>query len=800
MDEVEKAVERYEKKEDADADKKKQMRKDLEEIKERVEKVKENPKDYREHAPKITEAAKRLQKAGKDERNRKFKGEGKEAFERHRAGWKLEDEAKALAGKTDKNLDEIDPEEMNDTSSAFEPGTYFLQVATEGKATLLVDGKEVLSVDGNDRNVRREASEPIKLTESGVVNLNLRYSEYYGPAVVRLQWRRAESSADAFESIPADLLRYEDRAGLLGTYFPSRDHTGEPKTRLDESVDFNWGKGEPMSGIKRDQFSVEWSGQLVFPKIEPPSVDPDPETETDEELAAKLDEAEQLEEEIARIIEDTTAADVALRTGSDFEETKQAISQPLPEREDIASQIRGEDAAEGGEESTEGGEESADGGESSTEAGGDANSAHSGGEAASTGDEESGESGEKGGEEGGEDKAAGGSAGGAQSQSKGGQQGQDEGGQKKEGEGKEGGESGSDSGASSQGGSSSQSQGGESGQDSSESGESGQSSDTQSGQAGQSRQGGAAGSGDSVAAVNEHEELLRRGREQIDARAGNVRRMVDAAAGRSGADSLAAQALRRRMAASGGLASFTAGSSSETGAPSAGNDDPYGADQGDQAMLGDNMNWAGTGNTHDGKPQFELPEKLVQANSLPGRMVTDETLRGGWLYLDTWYIVGPWQWRLGDLFGTVHGPEINPGTIDFDAEFRDGKFAGQPGHPKQVMEWQFHQSDQIRVGPPDGAYGGSDYYAYTEVFSDKARTMLIAVAVDDAAKLWLNGELIWEDPAMSPYRMGEAMREIRLQPGTNTIMMRIINGPGQCFWSVLLCPPEVRELAVPVGR
>jgi hypothetical protein len=57
---------------------------------------------------------------------------------------------------------------------------------------------------------------------------------------------------------------------------------------------------------------------------------------------------------------------------------------------------------------------------------------------------------------------------------------------------------------------------------------------------------------------------------------------------------------------------------------------------------------------------------------------------------------------------------------------------------------------------------------------------------------------VWTDRSESPWRMGEAMRTVRLEAGVNRLMMRVENGPGQCFWSVLLCPPEVAQLAQPV--
>jgi len=52
--------------------------------------------------------------------------------------------------------------------------------------------------------------------------------------------------------------------GLRATYF--RRHGGAPVLeRVDATVDFAWGDGEPAAGVGRDHFSVRWSGTLDVP-------------------------------------------------------------------------------------------------------------------------------------------------------------------------------------------------------------------------------------------------------------------------------------------------------------------------------------------------------------------------------------------------------------------------------------------------------------------------------------------------------------------------------------------------------
>ncbi len=50
--------------------------------------------------------------------------------------------------------------------------------------------------------------------------------------------------------------------GLLGTYYNNQNFTGTQVTRLDPTVNFDWGSGSPVAGIGPDTFSVRWRGQV----------------------------------------------------------------------------------------------------------------------------------------------------------------------------------------------------------------------------------------------------------------------------------------------------------------------------------------------------------------------------------------------------------------------------------------------------------------------------------------------------------------------------------------------------------
>jgi hypothetical protein len=198
----------------------------------------------------------------------------------------------------------------------------------------------------------------------------------------------------------------------------------------------------------------------------------------------------------------------------------------------------------------------------------------------------------------------------------------------------------------------------------------------------------------------------------------------------------------------------------------------------------------GTEMSHaEAKQTLNLDEGKIITSAMPGRRFTEASTRKGWLYLDTWYVIGPWENKSTVDYTVKHPPEFG---IDFDAKYYDGKFADRPGHPSETLKWEFYQSDQVRCQPP-AVYAAATYYAYTDVWFEEARDMLIAVASDDASSLWLNGQLIWQDVGQSAWQLGEGYRKIRFNKGFNDVLVRIENGPAHCVWSVVLCPPEMLD-------
>lgn len=198
---------------------------------------------------------------------------------------------------------------------------------------------------------------------------------------------------------------------------------------------------------------------------------------------------------------------------------------------------------------------------------------------------------------------------------------------------------------------------------------------------------------------------------------------------------------------------------------------------------------ATTGRAKDALDAGSLADSSIVRDALPGRMFTNLSDRRGWLYLDTWYFIGPWLNNGDPEFDRARPPEAE---INLDARYTDGRFADQPGHPDQVLTWHFIQSDEVRI-QPHRSYGKATYFAYTEVYFAQAREMVLAFGADAAGRIWVNDKLIWQDDIRSRWQLVEGFKTVRFEQGYNRVLVRLMNGTTEASFSVLLCPPEVVE-------
>jgi hypothetical protein len=163
------------------------------------------------------------------------------------------------------------------------------------------------------------------------------------------------------------------------------------------------------------------------------------------------------------------------------------------------------------------------------------------------------------------------------------------------------------------------------------------------------------------------------------------------------------------------------------------------------------------------------------------------------VYLNSWYIIGPFAGRHGaGLFD-------NPSYPPEQAVLLDAVYYGKD---KRLLKWRYVTAQSYPLVPPDSVED-SVYYGYTEVFVDEACDLVAWIGVDDDVQIYLNDRMVWRGgnidkqwyfdavfrrgtPYLRDYNRTEGLRVLHFNKGRNKIFFKLSNGPNYPFLSLVL--------------
>jgi hypothetical protein len=164
------------------------------------------------------------------------------------------------------------------------------------------------------------------------------------------------------------------------------------------------------------------------------------------------------------------------------------------------------------------------------------------------------------------------------------------------------------------------------------------------------------------------------------------------------------------------------------------------------------------------------------------------------VFLDTWYVIGPFAGRARDSISAVYPPERG---VDLDAVYY--------GKNDEPVRWTWQQEASYPFVPRPRAENAV-YYAYTEVEAERELDVWMSIGADDDSKLWFNDRLVWIsgdgdkpwyrvpfyslDSELALLNLTEGQRKLRLHKGRNTILLKLYNGTNLMFFSVVLTPAD----------
>ena len=145
---------------------------------------------------------------------------------------------------------------------------------------------------------------------------------------------------------------------------------------------------------------------------------------------------------------------------------------------------------------------------------------------------------------------------------------------------------------------------------------------------------------------------------------------------------------------------------------------------------------------------------------------------------------------------TVIGPFDNDGRSGLRAVYapeRDGydPAAKYPGKGHDVS-WRALPPQIFPLGYVDLSSAlwpahDATVYAATILRSAQARTVVFHLGASGATRIWVNGKLVREDPAVHPSRWDQAAFPVELRAGDNAVLLKVAHGVGKPGFSLRVC-------------
>jgi len=166
-----------------------------------------------------------------------------------------------------------------------------------------------------------------------------------------------------------------------------------------------------------------------------------------------------------------------------------------------------------------------------------------------------------------------------------------------------------------------------------------------------------------------------------------------------------------------------------------------------------------------------------------------------------WSVIGPFDNDGRTGLRAVYGPE----TDGYDPA---AKYPGKD----HVVSWRALPQQLFPLGYVDLSSAvwpaqDSTVYAATVLRSPRARTAIVHLGASGATRLWVNGKLVREDPAVHPSRWDQAAFAVELRAGDNALLLKVAHGTGKPGFSLRICdgrdeplPALARSARAPGGK
>lgn len=186
----------------------------------------------------------------------------------------------------------------------------------------------------------------------------------------------------------------------------------------------------------------------------------------------------------------------------------------------------------------------------------------------------------------------------------------------------------------------------------------------------------------------------------------------------------------------------------------------------------------------------ELGIDLSQSMPLPGRKLLAHGMQKDWMFINTWYVIGPFpnpnRRNLEKKFPpeTALDPRLGFVGIDLDASY--------VGMNNKPIRWNFRATDRMVCFVPTKPADWAIWYAYTEIWSEKEQDKFCIFGSDDYGKCWVNGEEVFTSGVTPhPWVPDRKYAKVHFRRGFNVVLFKLENAWGRTGWSLCVYTGEL---------
>jgi hypothetical protein len=187
---------------------------------------------------------------------------------------------------------------------------------------------------------------------------------------------------------------------------------------------------------------------------------------------------------------------------------------------------------------------------------------------------------------------------------------------------------------------------------------------------------------------------------------------------------------------------------------------------------------------------IQLGLDLSKTIPLPGRKLLKSGPGAEWMFINTWYVIGPFPNPNRQNLTKKFPPEasIDPqlGFVGLDL---DASYVGAGG---RTLRWNFVTTDRQVCFIPPRPEEWVIWYAYSEIWSEEEQDKFCIFGSDDWGQCWIDGILVFTSGITPhPWIPDRDYAKVHFRKGFNSVLFKLENTWGRTGWSLCVFTGKV---------